>query len=95
MNQGIIKTLKSNFRKNLALKIIECLNTGASAKYPKIAVLDVILMTHNTRTKLTQRTIFDYHKHAEFVLASVVYTMTSNAGNFDEEDSTGAIDNQL
>lgn len=59
MAQGIIRTLKSNFPKNLILEIIECLNIGVSVECTEITVLDVILIIHDACTKLTQRTIFN------------------------------------
>lgn len=103
MDQGIIRALKSNFRKNLVLKIIQCLDGcgTSSAEYPRITVLDAILMIHDAWTKLTQGTISNCYQHAGFVRSNVDCTITSNADDFDEEDDvplsvwTRAIDYQL
>lgn len=103
MDQGIIRALKSHFRKNLVLKIIQCLDGGGAsiAQYPKINVLDAILMIHDAWIKLTQRTISNCYKHAGFVRSNEDCTITTNADDFDEEDDvplsvwTRNIDNQL
>lgn len=46
MDQGIIRALKSHFRKNVVLKMIQLLDDcgSSSVEYPKITVLDAILM---------------------------------------------------
>ncbi|XP_065163398.1 tigger transposable element-derived protein 4-like [Atheta coriaria] len=44
MEQGIIRSLKTNFRKNLLLKMINCLDASENNSSTKITVLDAILM---------------------------------------------------
>jgi len=84
MDQGIIRALKSNFRKNLVLKIIASLdaNEGTScAKHPKITMLDAILTIYDAWNKITPATIFNCYKHAGFVQESA-----SVAADNDESD---------
>ncbi|XP_063896995.1 tigger transposable element-derived protein 4-like [Helicoverpa armigera] len=89
MDQGIIRALKTHFRKNLVLKMIQLLDgcRSTSFEYPKITVLDGILMIQDAWTQLKQITIFNCYKHAGFVQSNVECTITSsNADDFNEED---------
>lgn len=88
MDQGIIRALKSHFRKNLVLKMTQLLDGcgTSSVEYPKITVLDAILMIQDASTQLNQGTIVNCYKHAGFVRSNVESTITSNADDFDEED---------
>jgi hypothetical protein len=100
MDQGIIRALKTHFRKNLVLKIIESLDEGACSEYPKITILDAILMIYDAWTKITQRTIFNCYRHAGFTRHADC-TISSTIEDFDEEDDVPlsvwarAINNQL
>lgn len=100
MDQGIIRALKSNFRKNLVLKIVASLDANVdtnAGKHPKITILDAILMIYDAWNKLTSAAIFNCFKHAGFVRdsASVV------ANNDDTDDDVPlsilarALNNQL
>lgn len=85
MDQGIIRALKSNFRKNLVLKIVASLDANedtSSAKHPKITILDAILMIYDAWNKLTSATIFNCYKHAGFVRDSPSVV----ADNDDDDD---------
>lgn len=56
MDQRIIRALKSNFRKNLVLKIVASLDANVdtnAGKHPKITILDAILMIYDAWNKLT------------------------------------------
>ncbi|CAB3228062.1 unnamed protein product [Arctia plantaginis] len=59
---------------------------SSSVEYPKITVLDAILMIQDAWTQLKQGTIVNCYKHAGFVRSNVESTITSNADDFDEED---------
>ncbi|XP_050681804.1 tigger transposable element-derived protein 4-like [Leptidea sinapis] len=87
MDQGIIRALKTHFRKNLVLKIIQLLDgcQSTSFEYPNITVLDGILMIQDAWTHLKQGTIFNCYKHAGFVRSNVECTISSNADDFNEE----------
>ncbi|KAJ8728909.1 hypothetical protein PYW07_006605 [Mythimna separata] len=81
MDQGIIRVLKSNFRKNLVLKIIANLDANentSSAKHPKITILDAILMIYDAWNKLTSATIFNCYRHAGFVQDSLSVVSASD-----------------
>ncbi|CAH2088978.1 unnamed protein product [Euphydryas editha] len=102
MDQGIIRALKLHFRKNHVLKMIHLLDGrgSSSVEYPKITVLDAILMIQDAWTQLKQGTIFNCYKHAGFVRSNVDCSITSNADNFNEDDVplstwSDAIDKQL
>lgn len=103
MDQGIIRALKSHFRKNLVLKIIDYLDTNedSSANHPKVTILDAILMIYDAWTKITQETVFNCFRHAGFVRDNLDCPRTSISADFDDEDDVPlsiwlrAIDNQL
>lgn len=59
---------------------------STSFEYPKITVLDGIIMIRDAWTQLKQGTIFNCYKHAGFVRSNVECTITSNAYDFNEED---------
>ncbi|KAL3286521.1 hypothetical protein HHI36_001026 [Cryptolaemus montrouzieri] len=70
MDQGIIRALESNFRKNVILKLVASLDANedtSSAKHPKITILDAILMIYDVWNKLKSTTVFNCYKHAGFV----------------------------
>ena len=93
MDQGIIRTLKSLFRKNLVLKMIQFLDgcRSGSVENLKITVLDAILMIQDTWTQFKQGTIFNCYKHAGFVRSNVECTLTSNAEEFNKEDDVPSV----
>lgn len=88
MDQGIIRALKAHFRKNLVLKMIQLLDGcgSCSVEYPKMNVLDAILMIQDAWTQLKQGTIFNCFKHAGFVRSECNTVVTSNTEDFNEED---------
>ncbi|XP_060810034.1 tigger transposable element-derived protein 4-like [Amyelois transitella] len=88
MDQGIIRALKSNFRKNLVLKIIASLEANkdaCSAKNPKITILDAILMIYDAWNKLTSATISNCYKHAGFVRDSASVAADNDDGDIDDD----------
>ncbi|KAL3283213.1 hypothetical protein HHI36_006362 [Cryptolaemus montrouzieri] len=90
MDQGIIGALKSNFRKNLILKLVVSLYANedtSSAKYTKITILDAILMTYDALNKLKSTTIFNYYKHAGSAQDSpdIADSFTFDADNNDDD----------
>lgn len=68
MDQGIIRALKTNFRKNLVLKLIANVDerSNSDEKHYQISVLDAILMIYDSWSRITQQTIFNCYKHAGF-----------------------------
>jgi len=88
MDQGIIRTLKSNFRKNLVLKIIHTLDKNSVEKTnkPNITMLDAILMIYDAWNKVTQTTIDNCFRHAGFVRENLDCPSTSSSAQFDDED---------
>lgn len=88
MDQGIIRALKSNFRKNLVLKIIASLEANkdaCSAKNPKITILDAILMIYDAWNKLTSATISNCYRHAGFVRDSASVAADNDDGDVDDD----------
>ncbi|XP_026471616.1 tigger transposable element-derived protein 4-like [Ctenocephalides felis] len=63
MDQGIIRSLKTNFRKNLVLKMILCVDDNEDLS-SKITVLDAILMVNDAWNKLQQNTIHNCFRHS-------------------------------
>ncbi|CAF4865563.1 unnamed protein product [Pieris macdunnoughi] len=86
MDQGIIRALKSHFRKNLVLKMIQLLDGRGSSSVDYSKITDAILMIQDAWTQLKQDTIFNCYKHAGFVRSNVDCSVTSNADDFNEED---------
>lgn len=86
MDQGIIRTLKSNFRKNLVLKMINCLDTNENHSSTKITVLDAILMVNHAWNKMSQSTIHNCFKHAGFTENHDGLSVQTAEHEFDEED---------
>ncbi|XP_051155662.1 tigger transposable element-derived protein 4-like [Leptopilina boulardi] len=70
MDQGIIRALKTNFRKNLVLKTVDNL-------------LDAILMIYVAWTKISQETISNCYKHAGF--SKIDENIPSTSTDFIEE----------
>uniref|UniRef100_A0A2H1W5C7 SFRICE_029010 n=1 Tax=Spodoptera frugiperda TaxID=7108 RepID=A0A2H1W5C7_SPOFR len=100
MDQGIIRALKSNFRKNLVLKIVANLDANVdtnAGKHPKIMILDAILIIYDAWNKLTSASIFNCFKHAGFVQDSA--TLVANNDDTDDEVPLSilarALNNQL
>lgn len=52
MDQRIIRSLKTNFRKNLVFKMINCLDANEHNSSTKITVLDAILMVNDAWKKI-------------------------------------------
>lgn len=79
MDQGIIRALKTNFRKSLVLKIIDNLDeiSSCSDKKINISVLDAILMIYDAWSNITQQTISNCYKHAGFTRVDKNYPSTS------------------
>ncbi|XP_065157210.1 tigger transposable element-derived protein 4-like [Atheta coriaria] len=79
MEQGIIRLLKMNFRKNL--EMINCVDANENNSSTKITVLDAHLMVNDAWNKMSQSTIHNCFKQAGFI--------ESHDGlehEFDEED---------
>lgn len=90
-DQGIIRALKSNFRKNLVLKIIHNLHATedtSTTKHPKITILDAILMIYDAWSKLTPATISNCFKHAGFVRdsPSPSVAVATDKEDYDDDD---------
>ncbi|XP_055644775.1 tigger transposable element-derived protein 4-like [Toxorhynchites rutilus septentrionalis] len=84
MDQGTIRSLKSNFRKNLVLEMINCLDGNESST--KITVLDAILMCNDAWHKMSQSTIHNCFKHAGFIENHDELPVQIAEHDFDEED---------
>ncbi|XP_017871348.1 PREDICTED: tigger transposable element-derived protein 4-like [Drosophila arizonae] len=57
MDQGVIRVIKSTYRKNLILKIISDMENSIDENYPKISILDAILMLNDAWQQLSPETI--------------------------------------
>ncbi|XP_045461753.1 tigger transposable element-derived protein 4-like [Harmonia axyridis] len=66
MDQGIIRSLKCNFRKNLVLKMINGLDCNQNSPM-KITILDAIVMINDAWNKISQSTIYNCFKHAGLI----------------------------
>ncbi|KAH9633866.1 hypothetical protein HF086_013755 [Spodoptera exigua] len=86
MDQGIIRSLKTNFRKNLVLKMINCLDANENNSSTKITVLDAILMVNDAWNKMSQSTIHNCFKHAGFIESHDGLPIQISEHEFDEED---------
>lgn len=86
MDQGIIRSLKSNFRKNLVLKMINGLDGNENNSSTKITVLDAILMVNDAWNKMSQSTIHNCFKHAGFNENHDSLPVQLAEPEFDEED---------
>ena len=86
MDQGIIRSLKTNFRKNLVLKMINSLDANEDNSSTKITVLDAILMVNDAWNKMTQSTIHNCFKHAGFIENLDGSPIPNSDDEFDEED---------
>lgn len=86
MDQGIIRSLKTNFRKNLVLKMINCLDANEDNSSTKITVLDAILMVNDAWNKMSQSTIHNCFKHAGFIVNHDCLPIQISDHEFDEGD---------
>ncbi|XP_049316965.1 tigger transposable element-derived protein 4-like [Bactrocera dorsalis] len=86
MDQGIIRSLKPNFRKNLVLKMINCLDANENNSSTKITVLDAILMVNDAWNKMSQSTIRNCFKHAGFIESHDGLPIQISELEFDEEN---------
>ncbi|XP_045541632.1 tigger transposable element-derived protein 4-like [Papilio machaon] len=86
MDQGIIRSLKTNFRKNLVLKMINCLDANEDNSSTKITVLDAILMVNDAWNKMSQSTIHNCFKHAGFIENHDGLPIQISDHEFDEGD---------
>ncbi|TDG42349.1 hypothetical protein AWZ03_011237 [Drosophila navojoa] len=57
MSQGIIRVIKSTYRKNLILKIISDMENSIDENYPKVTILDALLMINDAWQQLSPETI--------------------------------------
>ncbi|KAG5893405.1 hypothetical protein JTB14_038066 [Gonioctena quinquepunctata] len=100
MDQAIIRSLKTNFRKNLVLKMINCLDANENNSSTKITVLDAILMVNDAWNKMSQSTIHNCFKHAGFIKNQDGLPIQIAEHEFDKEDDvplslwSGFIENQ-
>ncbi|XP_054087769.1 tigger transposable element-derived protein 4-like [Zeugodacus cucurbitae] len=86
MDQGIKRSLKTNFRKNLVLKMISCLDANENNSSTKITVLDEILTVNDAWNKMSQSTIRNCFKHAGFIESHDGLPIQISEHEFDEED---------
>ncbi|CAG5051391.1 unnamed protein product [Parnassius apollo] len=86
MDQGIIRSLKTNFRKNLVLKMINCLDANENHSSTKVTALDAILMVNDAWNKMSQSTIHNCFKHAGFIESHNGLPIQISEHEFDEED---------
>ncbi|CAB3246373.1 unnamed protein product [Arctia plantaginis] len=86
MDQGIIRSLKMNFRKNLVLKMINCLDANENHSSTKVTVLDAILMVNDAWNKISRSTIHNCFKHAGFIESHNGLPIQISEHEFDEED---------
>ncbi|XP_060658136.1 tigger transposable element-derived protein 4-like isoform X2 [Drosophila nasuta] len=101
MNQGIIRVIKSTFRKNLVLKIISNMNENKDENYPKITILDAILMINDAWQQLSALTIANSFKHSGLAEEILDGPSSSFPNDIEIEDDiplsvwAGALQNQL
>ncbi|CAG4987969.1 unnamed protein product [Parnassius apollo] len=88
MDQGIIRSLKMNFRKNLVLKMINFLDANENHSSTKVTVLDAILMVNDARNKMSQSAIHNCFKHAGFIESHNGLPIQISEHEFDEEDDS-------
>lgn len=63
MDQGVIKSLKTQYRKLQVLRILQNIDAGEQRS---LTVLDALLMVSEAWEKITQKTIANCFKHAGF-----------------------------
>ncbi|XP_025834752.1 tigger transposable element-derived protein 4-like [Agrilus planipennis] len=86
MDQGIIRAIKTNFRKNLVLNMINCLSANDNNPSTKITMLDAILMVNDAWNKMSQSTIHNCFRHAGFIERHDGLPNQISEHEFDEED---------
>ncbi|XP_043463980.1 tigger transposable element-derived protein 4-like [Leptopilina heterotoma] len=67
MDQGVIRALKANFRKNLLINTIDHLHADKDLSSVNITVLDAILMVYDAWNKISQETVSNCFRHAGFI----------------------------
>ncbi|XP_062127463.1 tigger transposable element-derived protein 4-like [Drosophila sulfurigaster albostrigata] len=101
MDQGIIRVIKSTFRKNLVLKIISNMDENKDENYPKITILDAILMINDAWQQLSPLTIANSFKHSGLAEEILDGPSSSFPNDIEIEDDiplsvwAGALTNQL
>ncbi|XP_026462657.1 tigger transposable element-derived protein 4-like, partial [Ctenocephalides felis] len=85
MDQGIIRSLQTNFRKKLVLKMIQCVDDNEDLS-SKITVLDAILMVNDAWNKLQQNTIHNCFRHSGLNKSHDDSSFQISENEFVEED---------
>ncbi|XP_018797583.1 PREDICTED: major centromere autoantigen B-like [Bactrocera latifrons] len=86
MNQGIIRVIKSTFRKNLVLKIISNMDENKDENYSKITTLDAILMINDAWQQLSPLTIANCFKHSGLAEGNLDASSSSCSNAIEIED---------
>ncbi|XP_017050529.2 tigger transposable element-derived protein 4-like [Drosophila ficusphila] len=86
MDQGIIRVIKSIFRKNLVLKIISNMDETQNENYPKITILDAILMINDAWQQVSPMTIANCFKHSGLAEENLDGSSTSFSNNIEIGD---------
>lgn len=86
MDQGIIRVIKSTFRKNLVLKTISNMDENKDENYPKITILDAILMINDAWQQLSPLTIANCFKHSGLANENLEGPSSSFSNEIEIED---------
>jgi len=72
MDQGVIRSLKCRYRKQMLIKLIE-----KDGEIPKISLLEAITFLHKAWDEVTQKTIFRAFKKGDLFLLQTTKMKTT------------------